>query len=527
MGQPRRPDPPRAALTAGAGQAARADNRQRPRRDSPGVRRARQGGHRHRDLAAPEDTAALRGAAGTSERRPRGRAAAAPRVAGGGDRPAAREGPDRPLRATRHRQDVCGQGAMRAPHRRRRRLRPGAVPPLLRLRGLLRGIPAPYRSRRVRHDLLRAGPRPAAAAGRQRRRRPRPSLPARHRRAEPRQPRQGLRGAVLPAGVPRGDHLAAVLRPAVHPAQEPVRDRHHEHRRPLDRPGRRRHAPTLRLRALLPRRGTDPGAAATLTAPPRPPTDPGRPARGAQPPPRRRRDRRRPLLPDDPAGRHCAGPGPDLAIGDPAAAGGALLRRRHQRAGPLWPVGAARRRLSHCRAAGGQACGPGCAVTRYALAEYGRAEGLDLDRDDALALSQTRAVRVSPSLTAVGRFDVTAAQFVGVVRSRGCELWVRPKLPVSRLLFLLGYANDSRGWHDDDPAFQEADNLVEALVRAFIRHAERALARGLLQGYQSVEDAQPAIRGRVREADQLRRRFGLPLPVEVRYDDYTTDIDDY
>jgi len=165
-------------------------------------------------------------------------------------------------------------------------------------------------------------------------------------------------------------------------------------------------------------------------------------------------------------------------------------------------------------------------VTRYELAEYGRAEGLDLDRDDALALSQTRAVRVTPSLTAVGRFDVTAAQFVGVVRSRGCELWVRPKLPVSRLLFLLGYANDSRGWHDDDPAFQEADNLVEALVRAFIRHAERALARGLLQGYQSVEDAQPAIRGRVREADQLRRRFGLPLPVEVRYDDYTTDIDE-
>ena len=87
-------------------------------------------------------------------------------------------------------------------------------------------------------------------------------------------------------------------------------------------------------------------------------------------------------------------------------------------------------------------------------------------------------------------------------------------------------ANDSRGWRDDDPAFQEADNLVEALVRAYLRHAERALARGLLQGYQSVEDAQPGIRGRVREADQLRRRFGLPLPVEVRYDDYTTDIDE-
>ena len=31
------------------------------------------------------------------------------------------------------------------------------------------------------------------------------------------------------------------------------------------------------------------------------------------------------------------------------------------------------------------------------------------------------------------------------------------------------------------------------------------------------------VRGRIREADQLRRRFGLPLPVEVRYDDFTVD----
>jgi 5-methylcytosine-specific restriction enzyme subunit McrC len=163
-------------------------------------------------------------------------------------------------------------------------------------------------------------------------------------------------------------------------------------------------------------------------------------------------------------------------------------------------------------------------VTRYELAEYGRADSLALDRDDALALNQTRAVRVTVSLAVPGRFDVTAAQYVGVVRGRRCELWVRPKLPVRRLLFLLGYARDPHGWRDEDPAFEEADNLVEALVHAFVRHAEAALARGLLQGYRSLEDAQPAIRGRVREADQLRRRFGLPLPVEVRYDDYTTDI---
>jgi 5-methylcytosine-specific restriction enzyme subunit McrC len=163
-------------------------------------------------------------------------------------------------------------------------------------------------------------------------------------------------------------------------------------------------------------------------------------------------------------------------------------------------------------------------VIRHRLTEYGRADALDLSRDDALALQGSPAVRVTPSLTAQGRFDVAAAQYVGVVRTGGCELWIHPKLPIARLLFLLGYARDPKGWRDNDPAFGEADSLVEALARAFARHAERALARGLLQGYRSTEDAQPAIRGRIREADQLRRRFALPLPVEVRYDDYTTDI---
>lgn len=163
-------------------------------------------------------------------------------------------------------------------------------------------------------------------------------------------------------------------------------------------------------------------------------------------------------------------------------------------------------------------------MIRHQLTEYTRADALDLGHEAALTLNQTRAVRVAPSLMAPGRFDVTATQYVGVLRAKACELWIRLKLPIRRLLFLLGYARDPRGWRDDDPAFEEADNLVDALVRAFVRHAERTLARGLLQGYRSQEDAQPAIRGRLREADQLRRRFGLPLPAEVRYDDYTIDI---
>ncbi len=46
----------------------------------------------------------------------------------------------------------------------------------------------------------------------------------------------------------------------------------------------------------------------------------------------------------------------------------------------------------------------------------------------------------------------------------------------------------------------------------------------MLRGYREVEEALPVVRGRIREAGQIRRRYGFPLPVEVRYDDYTVDI---
>ena len=32
------------------------------------------------------------------------------------------------------------------------------------------------------------------------------------------------------------------------------------------------------------------------------------------------------------------------------------------------------------------------------------------------------------------------------------------------------------------------------------------------------------VRGRIRFAGQIRQRFGIPLPIEVRYDEFTDDI---
>ena len=79
-------------------------------------------------------------------------------------------------------------------------------------------------------------------------------------------------------------------------------------------------------------------------------------------------------------------------------------------------------------------------------------------------------------------------------------------------------------WGDRPFEMTMPDSLVEAVVPVFAHHLERALRRGVLQGYRTEEDALMGVRGRIRFDDQVRRRFGILLPVEVRFDDFTEDI---
>ena len=113
---------------------------------------------------------------------------------------------------------------------------------------------------------------------------------------------------------------------------------------------------------------------------------------------------------------------------------------------------------------------------------------------------------------------------VGVVNIDALQVVIRPKIDISRLVFLMGYARNPRFWRDDTVRLGPAEALPEALADAFVRLAHRAVEQGLLKGYHSVDDASYVLRGRIREADQLRTHWGRSIPLEVRYDDFTVDV---
>src|SRR5207248_6918311 len=123
-------------------------------------------------------------------------------LAARGRRPAPRERPGRLLRTAGNRQDLPRASPRHVPDRHSGRgATAGAVPPVLRLRGLLRGIP-PTAWRHAGLDRVRPGAWPTAPHGGARRSGPDPAIRPRDRRAEPSEPRQGVRRVVLPPGVP-------------------------------------------------------------------------------------------------------------------------------------------------------------------------------------------------------------------------------------------------------------------------------------------------------------------------------------
>ena len=150
----------------------------------------------------------------------------------------------------------------------------------------------------------------------------------------------------------------------------------------------------------------------------------------------------------------------------------------------------------------------------------------------ALTKDQRDALREIKSLT-VERADITSSEAmyyltpgsdVGAVEVDGLSVRIEPKIGVLQLLSLACYALDRVKLQPRDFDFHRDAALPEYLAIALISAARRAFSRGLLRGYLTREEAMYAVRGRIRFDEQMRRRFGIPIPVEVRHDEFTDDI---
>jgi 5-methylcytosine-specific restriction enzyme subunit McrC len=150
---------------------------------------------------------------------------------------------------------------------------------------------------------------------------------------------------------------------------------------------------------------------------------------------------------------------------------------------------------------------------------------VELTQAELVALKGMGAGLTIEPLAKVGQFAVGATSIVGAVSAPpDLQVFIEPKIPMDRVFYLLGYSARVDFLTEDVELGKDA-NLVDGFVRLYLNVLRRALARGVLAGYRSVDESSQTLRGRIQFLDQARRRRGLQLPMEIVYDDFTVDID--
>lgn len=145
-----------------------------------------------------------------------------------------------------------------------------------------------------------------------------------------------------------------------------------------------------------------------------------------------------------------------------------------------------------------------------------------LPGDEATALAGAGLVEVLPAGPDTWLL-LPIRNRVGAVRVGGLDLVVHPKARFSSVLFMLGYARDA-GFAAGEVSGLTDDALWPAVAETLARLSERALLRGVLQGYTTRDDSLAVLRGRLRVGDQVALRPGRLLPLELTYDEYESDI---
>jgi 5-methylcytosine-specific restriction enzyme subunit McrC len=164
-------------------------------------------------------------------------------------------------------------------------------------------------------------------------------------------------------------------------------------------------------------------------------------------------------------------------------------------------------------------------VGRLTLTEFRTEPAVLLSAAERDALRRLHpGIRIEPTIGYEGRYDLTPDQRIGLVSLPTLVVEVRPKVPMSSVLFLVSYACDAASWFDEHPEFSRELDLLEMIAVMLAKLVQHATRRGLLNGYQTQDEPLQAPRGRVLFDELIRRRLGHTPPIDVRHDVFTADI---
>jgi len=164
-------------------------------------------------------------------------------------------------------------------------------------------------------------------------------------------------------------------------------------------------------------------------------------------------------------------------------------------------------------------------VRRLTLTEFRTEYAVALSFDERDLLRRLHpGIRMEPTIGRDDCYDLTPDQRVGLVCLPSLVIEVRPKVPMSSVLFLLSFVCDAMSWFEQQPDFAQDLDLVDLVAIMLAKVVQQTVRRGLLNGYQCEDETLQAPRGRILFDEQIRRHLGNSPPIEVRHDEFTSDI---
>lgn len=158
------------------------------------------------------------------------------------------------------------------------------------------------------------------------------------------------------------------------------------------------------------------------------------------------------------------------------------------------------------------------------LYEYTPSTPIPLSHAELMALrGRDLSLSIEPAQKP-GTYRITPGSIVGALEIDDMSVLIRPKIAIPQLLSIACYAMSRFRPRREMFNYPSHYELPDVLAFALTSSAQQAFSQGLLHGYLTREEALYTVRGRIRFDEQIRRRYGIPLPIEVRYEEFTDDI---
>ncbi len=147
---------------------------------------------------------------------------------------------------------------------------------------------------------------------------------------------------------------------------------------------------------------------------------------------------------------------------------------------------------------------------------------IELSDQQAAALQALRFCSVTPS-GQPGIWRIGDVNQIGVAALPGLRVHIKPKTSLENILFLASYAQDQVDL-GLSYSYDSGAGLPTAVAAAFIEAVEQCTLGGLIKGYRTVHQTGNVVRGRWDIPRQMKRRPGVPLPLELTVDEFTPDV---